>query len=106
MSENERPVSPIDALYDEENTDVILLYNEHGEPVAFEQVAVIPREGKVYAILKPVRPMEGVGEDEAFVLSVEVDENGEEYLALTTDEEIIDEVFDVYNALIEAQNED
>lgn len=105
MNENERPMSPIDALLDEENTDVILLYNECGEQVAFEQIAVMPYNGKVCAILKPVQPMDGVGEDEAFVLTVEVDENGEEYLSLATDDETIDAVFAVYNTLIEAQGE-
>ena len=42
----------IDALFDEDNNDVIILFNERGEEIPFEQVAVIPL-GKTYAILKP-----------------------------------------------------
>ena len=93
--------NPIDALFDEDNNDVIILFNERGEEIPFEQVAVIPL-GKTYAILKPLQPMEGLGEDEGLVFAVEVNtETNEEYLALVTDMDIIDQVFDVYDALVE-----
>jgi hypothetical protein len=45
MSEN-----IFDKLYDENNNDNITLYNEHGEPVEFEQIAIIPIEDNVYFI--------------------------------------------------------
>ena len=91
----------IDALFDEDNNDVIILFNERGEEIPFEQVAIIPL-GKTYAILKPVQPMDGLGEDEGLVFAVEVNaETNEEYLALVTDMDIIDKVFDVYDALVE-----
>jgi uncharacterized protein YrzB (UPF0473 family) len=106
MSENERPVSPIDALYDEENCDVIVLFNEHGEPVSFEQIALIPILSQTYVILKPVIPFEGMGEDEGLVFSIETNESGEEYLALATDEDVIDQVFKIYDALMEGENVD
>ena len=93
--------NPIDALFDEDNNDVIILFNERGEEIPFEQVAVIPL-GKTYAILKPLQPMDGLGEDEGLVFAVEVNtETNEEYLALVTDMDIIDQVFDVYDALVE-----
>ena len=93
-------INPIDALYDENNNDAIILFNEKGEEIAFEQIAIIPMAEKVYAILKPVQPMEGLGEDEGLVFSIEQNDGGEEYLALTIDEAIIDAVFNVYDALI------
>ena len=93
--------NPIDALFDEENNDAIILFNEKGEEIAFEQIALIPLE-KTYAILKPIQPMEGVGENEGLVFSIEVnEETNEEYLALVVDEAIIDKVFDVYDELVE-----
>ena len=93
--------NPIDALFDEDNNDVIILFNERGEEIPFEQVAVIPL-GKTYAILKPLQPMEGLGEDEGLVFAVEINtDTNEEYLALVTDMDIIDQVFDVYDALVE-----
>ena len=92
--------NPIDALFDEENNDAIILFNEKGEEIAFEQIALIPLE-KTYAILKPIQPMEGVGENEGLVFSIEVnEETNEEYLALVVDEAIIDTVFDVYDELV------
>ena len=92
--------NPIDALFDEDNNDAIILFNEKGEEIAFEQIALIPLE-KTYAILKPIQPMEGLGENEGLVFSIEVnEETNEEYLALVVDEAIIDKVFDVYDELV------
>ena len=92
--------NPIDALYDENNNDAIILFNERGEEIAFEQIALIPLNENTYAILKPIKPMEGLGEDEGLVFSIETSEDGQEFLMLTTDEEIIDKVFDVYDQLV------
>ena len=106
MADMETPINPIDALYDENNNDAIILLNEKGEEILFEQIALIPLLQKVYVILKPVQPMEGVGEDEGLVFSIEQNENNEEYLALTVDEDIIDSVFKVYDQLVAAEYED
>ena len=94
------PINPIDALFDENNNDAIILMNEKGEEIAFEQIAIIPISDKVYALLKPIEPMEGVGEDEGLVFSVEQNEEGLDYLALVIEEDIIDAVFTVYEALV------
>ena len=93
-------INPIDALFDENNNDAIILMNEKGEEIAFEQIAIIPISDKVYALLKPIEPMEGVGEDEGLVFSVEQNEEGLDYLALVIEEDIIDAVFTVYEALV------
>ena len=100
MADMETPINPIDALFDENNNDAIILLNEKGEEIAFEQIALVPILEKVYVILKPIQPMEGVGEDEGLVFSIEQNENNEEYLALVVDEEIIDAVLNVYDALV------
>ena len=97
--------NPIDALYDENNNDAIILFNERGEKIAFEQIALIPLNENTYAILKPIKPMEGLGEDEGLVFSIETSEDGQEFLMLTTDEEIIDKVFDVYDQLVAEEDE-
>ena len=96
----------IDMLYDEENNDAIVLLNEKGEEIAFEQIALIPLKEKTYCILKPIQPIEGMGEDEGLVFSIETNEKGEEYLALVIDEKIIDDVFVVYDDLVAAENEE
>ena len=92
----------LDQLFDPENTDPVLLYSANGEAVSFEQIALIPQEENVYVILKPVVPMEGVDEDEGLVFKIEDMEN-EPYLALVTDMDVIDAVFDVYDRLCEEE---
>ena len=98
--------NPIDALYDENNNDIIQLYAEDGKLINFEQIAVIPLNDLVYAILKPVQPLEGVGEDEGLVFEIETNEDGAEYLKLVVDMSIIDAVFDIYDELVEAEEEE
>ncbi len=99
--------NPIDCLYDEDNNDAIVLFNEKGEEIAFEQIALIPQPTKTYAILKPIKPMEGVGEDEGLVFSIETsNEDNQEYLVLVTDEDVIDEVFKVYDELVAEEGQE
>lgn len=98
MSEN-----VFDKIYDENNSDNIVLYNEHGEPVEFEQVAVIPYEGVVYVILHPVTKLEGLSEGEGLVFVIEEDEVEGEIMKLVVDEGIIDAVFDIYDRLVEEE---
>ena len=96
--------SPIDALFDENDTSPITLYNEKNEGVEFNQIAVIPLEDKVYAILQPVEMPEGADPDEALVF--ELEEVAEEQVAinLVKEDEIIDKVFDEYYKLVEEQD--
>lgn len=95
-------MSAIDQIFDPNNCDPIVMYNENNEEVAFEQIAVVPIEGEAYVILKPVNPMEGVGEDEALVFAIVV-EDGEEMLVVEDRTEIIDEVFRQYYEMLEQQ---
>ena len=81
--------------------DVILLTNDRGESVGFRPVATVPYRDETYMILQPVTPMEGADEGDAFVFSVsQVDgdhsEDSGSFLAMVTDDDIIDAVFDLY----------
>jgi hypothetical protein len=106
---NERGIeeteNPIDMLFDETNNDPIYLYSEKGEVIGFEQIALIPLKADTYAILKPIKPMDGVGEDEGLVFEIKSDKNGKEYLKLVVSEKVIDDVFDVYDRLCEDDEE-
>lgn len=97
--------NPIDCIFDEDNTDPIVLYNEKGEPVEFEQVAVIPLDERVYAILKPIKEMEGIGENEALVFEVveTASDEEEDFLSLVVDVDTIDRVFKVYDGLVDGE---
>ncbi len=96
----------IDALFDENNSDNITLYNDKDEAVEFEQIALIPMDEEVYAILRPVEAIEGVADDEAFVFEIYEDEENGEALKLVEDDNIIDKVFEEYNKLLDEEDKD
>ena len=97
--------SAIEKLFDENNNDNIILYNEKGEPTEFEQAALIPYEKTVYAILSLAKPDENIAEDEGLVFAIEADENEKYSLVLVTDEDIINAVFDIYEKLLDEYEE-
>ena len=100
MSKQEK--TPIDMLLDDKNTENIVLYDDKNRPVEFEQIAIIPIEEKIYAILHPVKGMEEeMPEDEALVFCIEEVED-EDILMLEEDMKIIDQVFDKYYELLKA----
>ncbi len=81
--------------------DIIILTNDSGERVGFQPVATVPFGGLTYMILRPVTPMEGADEGDAFVFSVSnVDGDGEQdsgsFLTMETDDDVIDAVFALY----------
>ena len=98
-------MTEIDKILDEECTDNIVLYDENNKETEFEQVALIPKDEKVYVILKPVTKIEGVADDEALVFVIDEIED-EDCLIIVDDEQIITEVFNDYYKLLEEYNED
>ena len=95
-------MDPIEMLYDDNNTDNITLYNEEGEAIEFEQIALIPLDERDFAILRPVEAPEGMGEDEAYVFAIE-EVDGEEDLILVEDDDIVDAVFEEYYTMLRAE---
>ena len=92
--------NPIEQILDENNTDNIVLFDDQQNPITFEQVALIPldRTNALYAILIPITPMQGVNEGEGVLF--EVDEQ-KQSLEVVNDQQIIDEVLEVYQALLD-----
>ena len=66
--------SVFEKLLDPKDSSNIVIYDETNKAVEFEQVALIPVKEEVYVILKPVKKMEGVGEDEGLVFQLEEDD--------------------------------
>ena len=95
----------LDVLLDQDNKDPIVLMDESGKQLTFEQVAVIPyevrKEKRLYCVLKPLDKIEGIKEDEAIVFLVDTDENGNSVVRIEEDEEIAIAVFDKYYDLLE-----
>ena len=98
----EKELNPIEQILDENNIDNIILYNEKNEPFEFEQIAIIPLGDEsnqaLYAILLPVTPLAGIGEDEAVVFEVNEKENA---IRVCEDESVIDQVLTEYEKLLE-----
>lgn len=102
---SKKQLSPIEMLLDEKNNDNIVLYDDNNKEVEFEQIAIIPLDEKLYAILRPLGGDDPMPEDEALVFFIdEVDD--EDVLLLEEDEEIEDRVFDRYYQLIKEQGLD
>ena len=96
MSDNK---TPLEMILDEDCDENIVLFDEDGESTEFEQIAVIPLDGQLYCILRPV-DLPDLDEDEAFVFAInEEDEEGS--VDLVEDEDIIDEVFQLYYTLLD-----
>ena len=100
MDREER--NQIELLLDENNTDNLKLYDENNKETEFEQVAVIPMNEKVYAILKPVTKIVGVNDDEALVFVIE-EIDDEDCLVIVDDEKVVDDVFKEYYELLKAE---
>ena len=100
-------VDIVDVLLDENNTAPIYMYNDKGEQIEFDQIAVIPYgEDELYCILKPITKVPGIKDDEAVVFKVEQDENGDGFLKVEEREEIAIAIFDQYYNLIEESNQE
>ena len=106
MDNNTTERDPIDMLLDEECSENIVLYNEENKPVEFEQIALIPLEDCLYAILRPVNDP-NLAEDEALVFELVEDINedgdGDVSIQYVDDDETSNKVFEEYNKLFENQ---
>ncbi|MDE6201108.1 MAG: hypothetical protein K2M47_04440 [Clostridiales bacterium] len=88
----------LDVLLDENNREHIVLMDEFGRQLMFEQVAVIPLdyskgERNVYVILKPVDEVAGINDDEAVVFIIEEDDGGNAVLRVEDDMAVVRKVF-------------
>ncbi|MBQ7858413.1 MAG: DUF1292 domain-containing protein [Oscillospiraceae bacterium] len=85
----------LEQLMDENNVENIILYSENNEQLEFEQIALIPIDGDLYAILRPVPTPEWMRPDEALVFEVTPDA-----LQILEDDLLIDRVFEEYNNML------
>lgn len=99
-------VDLLDVLLDKDNKDPIVLMDEKGNQLTFEQVAIIPYgetedDKQLYVVLKPLDKIEGIEDDEAVVFLVDQDKNGNTILRVEENEEVAITVFDKYYDLLE-----
>ena len=93
----------LDVILDENNNEDLVLQNEEGRQIRFEQVAVIPYNEKIYVILKPIDKLEGVEDDQAIVFLAD-ETKRPTVLVPEQDETTAVKVFDEYYNLVEEEN--
>lgn len=91
----------LDILLDRDNREPVTLADERGRAITFEQVAVIPYNGKIYCVLKPIDCIDGVADDEAIVFRVDENEDGYNIICLERNESIALTIFERYYDLLE-----
>jgi len=84
-------LSLLKQLLDEDNNDNIFLFDEDGEHVEMEQIAVIPHGDELFALLRPL----DADEDAAAVFKI--DPEDEESLEAVEDEELAMTILNLYN---------
>ncbi len=90
--------SPAEQILDESNHDPVVLKDDKGRGVRFEQVALISVDEGDFAILHPLDELEGVGEDEALVFQLYMTDAGPD-MDYVDDDGLIDLVFEEYDRL-------
>lgn len=80
---------------EEEMDDVLILIDEDDQEHPFQMIDMVEVDGSRYAVLVPQE--EGAEEDEAIILKIVEDENGEEVLYDIEDDEEWEKVVDIWN---------
>jgi len=89
----------------EENNNIFELIDEEGNSVEFELLANLELDGKEYIALTPAEDSDDE-ECEVIMMSIETDENGEEYYDMVEDEELQEKLFADFLKLIEESEDE
>lgn len=103
-NDDKSQVDLLDRFLDSNDTDPIVLLDEYGREMRFEQVAVIPhvKEGRkeLYVLLKPLDKIQGIKDDEMIVFVTDTDANGNTVIRVEEDRNIWQEVYKKYLELL------
>jgi len=98
-----QPIDLIEVLIDSYNNDPIVLVEENGSKLIFNQVAVVPIDvndiPRLYTLLKPVG-VDGVADDECMVFRVVVDKDANTDIRIEEDEILQKAVYAKYLELV------
>ena len=93
----------VDGLFDENNNENIFIKDNDGKEIEFLQLAVVDYQENYYAVLQPVTPVEGVGEDEVMIFMIDEEQD---CLVYTEDEKIIYGVYGEFMKMLEEEDEE
>ncbi|MGX8706338.1 MAG: Holliday junction resolvase RuvX [bacterium] len=91
---------------DMEQENIVELVDEDGNEVSFEHLMTLEHNGNAYICLAPMEPMEDVAEDELVIMRIETDDEGNDFYTTIEDEAELDEVFEKYLEIAEADDEE
>lgn len=86
----------------EENGNVVTLLDENGQEINFDLLMTFDYEGKRYAAMLPIDPVDNVGEDEVVLLEIKQDTDGDLYESIDNPV-LLDEVFEEFSNLFEEE---
>lgn len=96
-------------LLDPNNSEKISLQTEDGQNILFEQVAIIPHyideEKVICCALRPVEPIGDIDKNAILFFSLEQTEDGEEFISLIDDEDLIEELHDILVNMAEEEEQ-
>ena len=78
-------------LLDNDNDENVILFDEDGNEIELEQIAIIAHKDELYAILRPM----DAKEDEAVVFKV--DPTDEESIHIVEDEKLAAKILELYH---------
>jgi len=91
---------------DMEAENIVELVDDEGNEVSFEHLMTLEHKGNVYICLAPLEEMEDVGEDELVIMKIQQDAEGNDYYATIDSDDELNEVFEKYLEIAEADEEE
>ena len=89
-----------------EQENIVVLVDDDGNEVTFEHLMSLEHNDKVYICLAPAEPMEDVDEDELVIMRIEQDSDGNDFYSTIDSEKELQEVFEKYLEIAEADDEE
>ena len=89
--------------FEMEQDNIVELFDDEGNELKFEHLMTLEYKGNSYICLAPAEPMEDVADDEMVIMRIEQDEEtGEDVYATIEEDEELNEVFEEYLRIAEA----
>ena len=85
-----------------EMDDIVTLLDDEGKELSFQHIMTFDHKDNTYVVLVPAEEMEDIEEDEAVILRIEQDEDGNDVYATVTDEDELESAFNRYLEIAES----
>ena len=92
--------------FDMEQDNIVVLMDENDKELKFQHLMTLDYKGKDYVILAPAEEMEDISEDEAVVLRIDKDADGNDVYASLEDEDEMEAVFEKYLEIAGSDEDD